>query len=93
MGREFMSLDEVFSGNYSDSRSILKSLESFAESYAKIDGLSIRRKHNRSAINLLKQVFRKKWSCDEERVRTCYSYYIDKREKILGRENYRGDII
>lgn len=93
MEREFMSFDEVFSKSYSNDKGVLKALELFAENYARINNIADRRSHNRNAFSLLKEVFQDDEFCDEERIRACYRYYLDKRENILNREDYQGDLI
>lgn len=93
MKRKFMSLDEVFSGEYNNYKGVLKALDSYAEQYSRIDNIPLRRKHNRSAFSLLREVFGDGKNCDEERVRSCYRYYLDKREELMYRKDYKGDVI
>ena len=93
MGRGFMSFDEIFIGEYSNDKGVLKALRLFAENYARINTVADRRLHNRNAFSLLREIFHNNESCDEERIRTCYRYYLDERENILNRVNYQGDLI
>lgn len=88
-----MPMDEVFSGEYSNDGGTLRALDSHARQYARLNDLKIRRSHNRSAFSLLKEVFGDEKTCDEERIRSCYGYYLDEREKLMLRDHYRGDVI
>ncbi|MEK6914405.1 MAG: hypothetical protein AABW83_02030 [Nanoarchaeota archaeon] len=93
MVKEFMNLEEVFSGDYKNDLGVLNALDSFAEGYSKINDFNGRRSHNRDVFSFLREVFYEKGSCDGDRIITCYKYYFDKREEILSRKSYQGDLI
>lgn len=88
-----MSLDKVFSENYSLDKGVLNALDSFAQTYFVINSIEGRRWHNRDVFSFLKQIFSEEEIYDNERIISCYKYYFDKREDILNRENYQGDLI
>ena len=89
-----MSLDDVFSGEYVEDReAVIASLDRYAENYAKIDDVRIRRGHDRSALELIREIFWSKEGCDEERIRSCYRYYLDRKVDLIGKCGYPGDVI
>jgi hypothetical protein len=93
MEAEFISLEEIFSGNYSDDRGVLSALDKFAENYIMINNIEGRRWHNRNVFSFLKEIFIDGEVYDEKRIIFCYRYYLDKREEILNRKGYGGDLI